>query len=182
VATSSFQGGYGASWLDLPATLFGRRKPTTRDFLRTPADLGRWLAWQRLSPTARPDAADLRAAVELREALFAAAQAAVDGRRLPSAAVRTINRAAAASDAPELRGCHDPAVSRPPTTTAALGRMARQAIDALAGPDRARLRQCSGDSCTGIYLDLTGRRRWCSDTRCGNVARVRAHRARATRS
>jgi predicted RNA-binding Zn ribbon-like protein len=71
------------------------------------------------------------------------------------------------------------AVSRPATTRAALARLARQAADDLTGPHHARLRACGDEECSGVFLDPTGRRRWCSDERCGVKARVRAHRARA---
>jgi predicted RNA-binding Zn ribbon-like protein len=60
----------------------------------------------------------------------------------------------------------------------ALARLARQSIDDLTGPTRGRLRACGDDTCAGIFLDDTGRRRWCADERCGVRARVRAHRAR----
>jgi predicted RNA-binding Zn ribbon-like protein len=69
--------------------------------------------------------------------------------------------------------------SRPASAREALARLARQAVDDLTEPHPARLRACGDDECSGIFVDPTGRRRWCSDERCGVKARVRAHRARA---
>ncbi|WP_407935666.1 CGNR zinc finger domain-containing protein [Jatrophihabitans cynanchi] len=68
--------------------------------------------------------------------------------------------------------------SRTPTSLA-LARIAREAVGHLTGPERTRLRACSDETCGGIFLDESGRRRWCSDSLFGSRARVRAHRARA---
>ena len=63
----------------------------------------------------------------------------------------------------------------------ALGTIARDAVR-LFGPEAGgRIRECSADDCELVYLDTSrsGNRRWCSMQRCGNRAKVRAHRARA---
>lgn len=41
-----------------------------------------------------------------------------------------------------------------------------------------RVRVCPGDVCGWLFLDRTGRRRWCSMSTCGNRAKVRAHATR----
>ena len=43
-----------------------------------------------------------------------------------------------------------------------------------------RLSRCSADDCALVFYDSSrgGTRRWCSMQRCGNRAKVRAHRAR----
>ena len=74
------------------------------------------------------------------------------------------------------------AVGRPETAEEALGRLARNAVHDLSDPYSPQLRACGDDTCSGIFLDPTGRRRWCSDERCGNRLRVRAHRARAQKA
>jgi predicted RNA-binding Zn ribbon-like protein len=88
---------------------------------------------------------------------------------------------ALASDQPLRirRSGTDLEVVRPADVSVALGRLARQAAGDLTGPTRGRLHACGDDTCSGIFIDHTGRRRWCSDERCGVRARVRAHRARA---
>ena len=42
-----------------------------------------------------------------------------------------------------------------------------------------RVRECPGHVCGWLFLDRTGRRRWCSMSTCGNRAKVRAHATRA---
>ncbi|WP_031259162.1 CGNR zinc finger domain-containing protein, partial [Curtobacterium flaccumfaciens] len=43
-----------------------------------------------------------------------------------------------------------------------------------------RLSRCSAEDCGLVFYDSSrgGTRRWCSMQRCGNRAKVRAHRAR----
>ncbi|MEV5983402.1 CGNR zinc finger domain-containing protein [Streptomyces sp. NPDC052051] len=59
--------------------------------------------------------------------------------------------------------------------------VAREAIELLTDPGtRAGLRQCEGDNCPLVYLDMSRgrRRRWCSSEVCGNRERVARHRRR----
>jgi predicted RNA-binding Zn ribbon-like protein len=170
---------YGAAWLDLLATLNGRLAPPATELLDSPRRLGAWFAAAGYPPNRAPNDDDLRAARALRDALYTLAQGFLDDRAPDPAAVRTVNAAAAAESGYALRAqAGELAATRPADSTAALARIARQAIDTLTGPARARLRTCDDATCAGIYLDDTGRRRWCSDRRCGSRARVRAHRAR----
>jgi predicted RNA-binding Zn ribbon-like protein len=173
---------YGAAWLNLTATLTGRRRPPLVERLTSPHRLAQWLAAVGVAPRRAPNDADVAAAIELRDALFELAQAAVGPHRSDSGAVRVVNRALA-HDAPPVvrirRG--ELGVSPPETTSEALGRIARQAVEHLSGPERSRLRACADPTCAGVYLDESGRRRWCSDATCGVRSRVRAHRARAKR-
>ena len=97
------------------------------------------------------------------------------GRRSASGrgggAVRVVNRALAHDASPTLRlGKGNLTASAPADAQAALGRIARQAATQLAGPDPVRLRACADPTCAGIYLDESGRRRWCADKllRCSN--------------
>lgn len=175
-----FRGGYGAAWLDLLATRIGRYGGSApRELIGDPSALRRWLAEHDLAPSARIDDADVSAALELRESMFALAAAAVAHRRPQRADVRVVETALAADRPPSVRVTADGLqAQRPADTTEVLGRLARQAIEDLAGPHRERLRACGDDTCAGIFLDETGRRRWCADERCGVKARVRAHRAR----
>ncbi len=41
-----------------------------------------------------------------------------------------------------------------------------------------RVRACPGHDCGWLFLDRSGRRRWCAMSSCGNRAKVRAHAAR----
>ncbi|MBT9256813.1 CGNR zinc finger domain-containing protein [Phycicoccus sp. MAQZ13P-2] len=55
------------------------------------------------------------------------------------------------------------------------------AADLVTRPEVARVRACPGLGCGWVFLDTSGRRRWCSMAWCGNRAKVRAH-AERTRS
>ncbi|MGW6394668.1 CGNR zinc finger domain-containing protein [Streptomyces sp. NPDC055103] len=44
---------------------------------------------------------------------------------------------------------------------------ARAAVDLLADPRRLTLRVCPSEDCGRLFLDATGRRRWCSPATCG---------------
>ena len=59
---------------------------------------------------------------------------------------------------------------------------AGSAADLLTSADRPRVRQCSGQDCGWLFLDRTGRRRWCLMATCGNRAKARryAERRRST--
>lgn len=175
-----FRFGYGSPWLDLLATRRMRRRPPEREYLTDPGALAAWLRAESLQPGAGPTAEELAAFVELREALYLLARAALDGTRPPAAAVRALNVALQHDTPPQLTAS-DTGVQahRPDSATVVLGRIARDAAETLTGPARERLRACGDDTCGGIFLDDSGRRRWCSDALCGSRARVRAHRARA---
>jgi len=60
----------------------------------------------------------------------------------------------------------------------------RSAMRLLSSPDLARLRECAGERCGRLYLDVTknGSRRWCDMETCGNRAKARRHQARRRRS
>ena len=59
-----------------------------------------------------------------------------------------------------------------------LATIAQEAIELIGGPDRARIKQCEGDGCALLFLDLSRpcRRRWCSMAGCGNRAKARQFR------
>jgi predicted RNA-binding Zn ribbon-like protein len=66
----------------------------------------------------------------------------------------------------------------------ALSAIARGSIQLFAPENRDRIRQCSAATCEFVFYDesRSNNRRWCSMQRCGNRAKVRAHRERvATR-
>ena len=59
------------------------------------------------------------------------------------------------------------------------------AIALLGDAERlARVRQCPGRDCGWLFLDTSGRRRWCSMSTCGSREKMRRmyERRRATRS
>jgi predicted RNA-binding Zn ribbon-like protein len=166
--------------LDLMATL-GLR---CGELLPDPPALGAWLAAAGLSERRGAVTADeLALARALRAALFGLVGVVLHGGDPSAEHVRALN-ASASVPAPS------PAVAvaagaferrrREPEVAEALGIVARDAIELLTGPERAYVRECAAEDCSGIYLDTSRghRRRWCSSVSCGNRARVAAHRAR----
>ena len=53
------------------------------------------------------------------------------------------------------------------------------AVSQLADPARtARLHRCPGRDCGWVFLDMSGRRRWCSMATCGSREKMRRMYAR----
>jgi predicted RNA-binding Zn ribbon-like protein len=168
-----FRGGHNA--LDLTATLAARIRGEPRELLARPADLDRWLISSGLAgeaPHATQD--DVETARELREAIYAL----VSGRP-SSAALTALNAVAALRPArPQLS-----ASSQLRMTGIAreyLATIAGSAIELLGSAERDRVRQCDGEGCSILFLDLSrsGGRRWCSMSGCGNRAKARTFRKR----
>jgi predicted RNA-binding Zn ribbon-like protein len=180
VGVDTFRTGNGADWLDFLATRLGRYRAEQVELLSGPRQMRAWLREHGMEPSGPVTAADLPAAHALRECLHRLAVAAVAGHPPHSADIHAL-REALSADTPLRVRRTDTGLQlvRPANTKEALARLARQAAENLAGPTRDRLHACGDDTCSGIFIDHTGRRRWCSDERCGVRARVRAHRARA---
>jgi predicted RNA-binding Zn ribbon-like protein len=52
------------------------------------------------------------------------------------------------------------------------------ASELLISPDAGQVRACPGSGCGWLFLDRTGRRRWCMMSTCGNRAKARRFTAR----
>jgi predicted RNA-binding Zn ribbon-like protein len=175
-----FRSGNGARWLDFLATLIGRYRGVQTDQLSDSRALRDWFVQHDLSPVEAPAERDLGRAKALREALHAAAVATMKGTNLEATALKTLESALQCDRPLSLRRTAEGLKAvRPANTQEALARLAREAMQTLIGPDKAALHACGDDTCSGIFIDKVGKRRWCTDERCGNRARVRAHRARA---
>ncbi|MDN5795707.1 MAG: ABATE domain-containing protein [Intrasporangium sp.] len=174
----------GSAWLDLAATLRGRfREPARQtDLIEDPRALQSWLAARGLGPRRTPTAEDVIAAQRLRETVHVLARALATGQPLDPVLVRRLNQILRAAGPAGLLLRLDSGgslvASRPADASEALARIARQAAADLTGPRAGRLRTCGDETCSGVFFDDTGRRRWCSDEGCGVRVRVRAHRAR----
>jgi predicted RNA-binding Zn ribbon-like protein len=173
----------GRACLDLTATVGERwRGPTER--LRTPRDLASWLVAAGLAdelPAASRQ--DLAHARTIREAVYQTIKRRLAGRPPGAGDLAIINdwagRPAARrwleTDDGQLRARSDA------TTAAALvASVAGDAVDLLGGPLAHRIRECSADGCSLLFLDTSraGRRRWCSMATCGARAKMAAYRAR----
>lgn len=146
-----------------------------------PADVGEWLAqrFPRVDPR-DADERDLADALALRAAIERLAACAADAAPFLPADVDAVNLYAATPDVPPLLdGGRRQAGAGRLRVAQALSSVARDAIAVLAG-DLGRIRRCEADDCDLVFRDdsRTANRRWCSMQRCGNRAKVRAHRAR----
>jgi predicted RNA-binding Zn ribbon-like protein len=182
----------GSFWFDAGAICLdfahsGGEGPYAKfESLNQPADLGEWLAQPPLAAvmTVPVTARDLTAAKALRQAIWDAAHAQAARRPLPTGAVATINRSAAATPlVPELATDGTTARWAAPVRPAqALSTLARDMIELLSGPLSTRIRECASDNCPLVFVDSSrpGARRWCAMERCGNRHKLRALRARRT--
>lgn len=166
------------------------------------------LAWARQSGAIPAAAADqlgdralrqpedaarvMRRARRFRAALHGLLAAAMHGGEAKPADVAALNREAitllAASrlvpldDAYRLASPGEAGCEADPAATALdrpLWPVVRSALALLTTPDDlAKVGECANSSCGWVYLDRSGRRRWCSMSGCGTSAKVRRYRAR----
>jgi predicted RNA-binding Zn ribbon-like protein len=153
--------------------------------LHTPTDLARWLAESDLAVRVeQPSQADLEHAKRLRQAIWLSANRLAHAQPLDPSDLGVLNAAAADEPlVPRIERTASGASSvwvAPATTHQALSTLARDAIELFSGPDAARIRECEGVNCKLTFVDTSrpGARRWCSMERCGNRAKIRAHRRR----
>ena len=174
----------GARWLDLVATRVNWPSRAPLERLPDLDTLRSWLERHALAPEADPTADDLAMVRQTRAALRELTAARVEGRTPHPSAFDTVNAALArAAKAPRHIVVPDPIEPgyvrrRVPDVDAALTLIIEQAIDTMSSVEAANLRECDEVSCRELFLDSTGRRRWCSRPACGVRARVRAYRAR----
>lgn len=71
-------------------------------------------------------------------------------------------------------------IGRPLAALASL--IAFDALQLLSSGDFATVRRCANPDCVLLFMDVTGRRKWCSMKLCGNRAKVARHHSRATTS
>ena len=174
-----FRRGNGAAWLDLLSTLAGRYRDEQVDGIDTAETLRAWLREFDLEPVGAVTTEDVAHAAQTREALHRLAVAAVRDVRPAATDVRRLNEALERDEGLQVSsGKAGLRPLRPASVNDALARLARQAVVDLSGRGVGTLRACGDDTCASIFLDHTGRRRWCTDLSCGNRTRVRAHRRR----
>ncbi|MFF2369831.1 CGNR zinc finger domain-containing protein [Agromyces sp. NPDC058110] len=149
--------------------------------LHAPDDLTEWLRERFPVQVGSARSRDLFDAVSLRDAIVRMARAAAHGDELRGGDVDVVNLYAATPDIPpSLGGGTRQAGRSVHTVPQALATIARDAVDVFSVENAGRLRECDGPDCHMVYLDTSraATRRWCSMQRCGNRAKVRAHRAR----
>lgn len=173
----------GALSLDFAHT--GALDPTAgTEQLHAPGDLGTWLGERvdRLDPASGER--ELADALLLREAIARIARGFAHHTAPTADDIDTINLYAATPDIPPtLAGGRRQAGAGRLRVGQALSSIARDAVTVFTREaDESRIRECAADDCELVFVDesRTGSRRWCSMQRCGNRAKVRAHRARAS--
>ena len=159
---------------------------TETDVLREPAMLLTW--GQRLGLLAAadmpvPDADEWGRARELRDATYRVFAALATGRPAPTDDLRTVHDSYAeavthgglVADAGVYRFTWDPHDVR-----AVRLAVAHDAAMLLQDPERlARVTRCPGRGCGWLFLNLSGRRRWCSMSTCGSREKMRRQRQRS---
>lgn len=143
-----------------------------------PLEVDRLFAGSQMSP--EPARRALRAAIQLREVMFAVFWAVVNKKPVPLAELGTLNQyVQVAAEHSRLVPAHghfewqfDPAGNN---FEAPLWPIARSAADLLASDQLAFVRACASKTCLWLFLDTSKnhRRRWCDMTKCGNRAKFR---------
>jgi predicted RNA-binding Zn ribbon-like protein len=157
------------------------------------ADAGDVMRWGRRvglvgARAPRADDEELAAAHALRRAVHASFAAVASGDAPPPAALEVLAdthaAAVAAACLARRQGAWVPAwPARDPRRVRF--EVTLDAIALLGDANRlARVRLCPGRNCGWLFLDASGRRRWCSMTTCGSREKMRRmyDRRRATRS
>ncbi len=150
--------------------------------LATPALLVAWCASRGLiDETAKASAADLRRAIELREALrqLLLANTGVEVDNVPAFEVldRAARRARIELSFEECAGRLAPAATG---VAAALGQIVIGVHTAMADGSWERLKGCRASDCEWAFIDHAKNhsRAWCSMRSCGNREKARAFRER----
>lgn len=152
--------------------------------LHAPDDLTTWLRERFPVAVGGARSRDLFDAISLRDAIGRMARAAARSEPMRAQDIDLVNLYAATPDIPPVLGGGSRQAGRSVQTVGqALSTIARGAVDLFDPANDGRIRECSGD-CGIVYLDTSraATRRWCSMQRCGNRAKVRAHRARARKT
>ena len=192
----------GALCLDFSNSGQGIRGSRQEEWIPTFADLIDWLEAAgaldksqagklRAAGTGSPQAAQqlFARAIEFREALARVLLARTEGRAPAGDDLRAID-AQYARTAPFARLASTPegfawsldaAVS---ALDAALRPIVESAVGLLTSSRLERVRRCGNSTCYWLFLDETKNcsRRWCEMASCGNLMKVRRHRAKQHQS
>ena len=194
----------GRLCLDLINTVGGRLSSgaVLRDKL---GEYNNLLEWSRLAGLANPPEtralarfaashrqaaqAILTRAIVLRETLYRIFQSAIEGRRPRARDLETLGRELHLARARQ-RLSHAGGAFRwtwergEPALDRILWPVSLSAAELLTSEDLARLRQCEGNDCGWMFLDISRNhsRHWCDMKDCGNRAKVRRFRRRQQRN
>jgi len=192
----------GALCLDFCNSGQGARNRNKEEWLTGFADLIDWLeaagaiegahaARLRAEGAKSPEAAQelwLRA-LRFRDALARVFLAKTEARSADEADLRTVEAEYARSAsfarlAPSADGFAWGVDAKAAALDAALRPLASSAVELLTSSRLARLRRCGNETCYWLFVDETRNcsRRWCEMASCGNLMKVRRHRAKQHRN
>jgi predicted RNA-binding Zn ribbon-like protein len=146
--------------------------------------LDEWLSARFAGIEADATDRDLTDARALQQALARLAAAASADESGAAEDIDVVNLFAATPDIPpSLAGGSRRAGRSRARVGQALSAIAREAIAVFSADNLDRVRECGAEDCHLIFYDesRSNNRRWCSMQRCGNRAKVRAHRERGAR-
>ncbi len=183
--------------LDFCNTLAGWNEPEPHEYLASYAHVAVWareagLVDARAAATILADAEleprrarrELERARRLRRALYQVCTDPAD--RVAWGAVAAEARAAARHGvlSPEEPPGRRWSVSNDVGLARPVLEVAREAGELIATTDLRHVKACLGTDCGWLFLDPSGRRRWCTMEVCGNRAKARRHaqRVRSARS
>jgi len=181
--------------LDFANTVHSHGMADPCDDLRTAENLVEWAAQAGLLRDrearqvrgARDEDVWFRHAVSLRELLYEIFSRAAKGKRPSREALQAFQglyRNAARNAEFHVAGNHYrltwPAID---PLDRVLQEIIRSAADLLTSKALTRVRQCSGETCSWLFVDRShnGMRRWCDMQACGNRAKVRRFRRNLSR-
>ena len=160
-------------------------QPEASDVLTTRDSLKTWAERMGIPASGRPSASELREARLLRDAVYRAFSAIARGRT-PSPddleSIRSTYAAAVRAGALELGdgvwSWSWPATERRGVRFA----VAADAVGLLRDPERlGRVSRCPGANCGWLFVNVSGRRRWCAMSACGSREKSRrAYRRRTS--
>jgi predicted RNA-binding Zn ribbon-like protein len=158
------------------------REPVRDEVINDPDDLRRWGIRQNLGDSRRPTHEELDRALELRGALHHVFAAIAHDEEPRAADLATIaHHHAEATNAARLTSRDGAYKLSWPKSDARRTRFAVvvDAVALLADAQRLeRIRHCPGHNCGWLFLDTSGRRRWCSMDTCGSREKMRRLYAR----
>jgi len=124
-----------------------------------------------------------RQAMELRRNLLAIVHAQSLARTIPVGNLEKVNAAIGQALRQRVLKSHGSEVGLAWRDTTDLNivtmKLATGAAELLANPiDRQRVKTCANGTCGWVFLDTSGRRRWCRMNVCGTADKVRRFRAK----
>lgn len=149
--------------------------------LSDPEALSGWLSSRFPELEGMATDRELSDARALQRALARLVEAASAGGSAPAEDIDVVNLFAATPDIPpSLAGGSRQAGRSRAHVGQALSAITRASIELFTAGNADRIRECAADDCPLIFFDesRSNNRRWCSMQRCGNRAKVRAHRER----